>query len=64
MFRWCPVTVHDLGEPKFETVAQVSGSGWYCPASSPQTETKEESVLLTKRRFLDFGRCAGDGCRR
>ncbi|MDH6702566.1 hypothetical protein ACIQKE_21220 [Streptomyces griseoviridis] len=30
----------------------------------PQAETKEESVLLTMRRFLDFGRCATDGCRR
>ncbi|MFD8718341.1 hypothetical protein ACFV2H_10035 [Streptomyces sp. NPDC059629] len=26
--------------------------------------TKEEAMQLTKRRFLDFGHCAGDGCRR
>ncbi|MBK3626864.1 hypothetical protein JHN59_18825 [Streptomyces sp. MBT49] len=32
--------------------------------SIPQNETKEEDMpLLTRRRFLDFGRCAGDGCR-
>ncbi|GLX16580.1 hypothetical protein Slala02_10200 [Streptomyces lavendulae subsp. lavendulae] len=59
------VTVQQPGEPQFETEDGPAATGATLLASTicciqPRGRAH---MLLTLRRYLDYGRCASDACR-